>query len=138
MSRQYSETVRTARQAAVESAVGSAPVIKFFAEAMPASCAEADSGTPIAVGTLPSDWLDDASGGARSKLGTWIATGEPAAGTGTALAHYRIYASDGITCHEQGTVTVTGGGGDMTLDQITLEEGQIITIATYSIEDGNA
>jgi hypothetical protein len=38
----------------------------------------------------------------------------------------------------QGTVTVTGGGGDLTLDDVTIESGQTVTITAFSLTDANA
>jgi len=57
--------------------------------------------------------------------------------TGTA-EHFRLYASDGTTCHAQGTVTITGGGGNLTLDNTSIASGQSVTITTFSIADNNA
>ena len=112
MSIQQSVTVRNAMLDAIETAVGTTPVLKIRTGAAPATCATADSGTVLVSITLPSDWMAAASAGSKSMSGTWSGT---AAAAGTA-AHYRLYASDGTTCHEQGTVTATGGGGDLTLD----------------------
>ncbi|MGA4923535.1 hypothetical protein, partial [Bacillus subtilis] len=57
--------------------------------------------------------------------------------TGTA-AHFRIYASDGTTAHIQGTVTATGGGGDLTLDNTSIASGQAIAISSFSITAANS
>jgi len=57
--------------------------------------------------------------------------------TGTA-AHFRIYASDGTTVHMQGTITATGGGGDMTLDNTSIASGQTVTITSFTISAGGA
>jgi len=102
---QQSVTVRNAKNDAEETAIGVSAVLKFFAGAQPANCAAADSGSALAVGTLPADWMAASSGGVKSKAGTWTLTGQAAAGTGANVAHYRLYATDGATCHEQGTVT---------------------------------
>ena len=79
----------------------------------PAERAAADAaGTTLATMTLPSDWLAAASGGSKAISGTWQDASADATGTAT---HFRIY--QGATCHFQGSVTSTGGGGDMTVDQ---------------------
>ena len=75
-----------------------------------------------------------ASSGAKAKSGTWEDVSADMAGS---AGHYRIYASDGTTCHLQGTVTATGGGGDMTLDNIVIAAGQDITITGFALTDGN-
>jgi hypothetical protein len=76
-----------------------------------------------------------ASGGSKAKSGTWDDTS--ADNTGTA-AHFRVYAFDGVTCGLQGTVTGTGGGGDMTLDNTSIISGQYITITSFTLTDGNS
>jgi hypothetical protein len=138
MTVQQSTTVRNAKLDAFETAIGAAAVIKFFEGAQPANCAAANAGSAVASGTLPSDWMAAASGGTKAKNGTWTLTGQVYASTGKTVAHYRIYASDGTTCHEQGTVTVTGGGGDMTLDNTSVAQDQVVTVTGYTKTAGNA
>lgn len=135
MTLQYSEAVRNARLDAMEDTVGTSAVLKIRTGAPPASCATADSGTVLATLSLPSDWMAAASGGTKAKSGTWEDTG--ADDTGTA-GHFRLYASDGTTCHGQGTVTGTGGGGDMELDNINIASGQAVSITSFTLTAGNA
>ena len=135
MSIQLSVAVRNARLDAIETTIGTSPILRIRTGAPPASCATADSGTILAEMTLPSDWMAAASSGSKAKSGTWQDTSGNAAGT---AAHYRIYDSAGTTCHEQGTVTATGGGGDMELDNTSIAVGQQVTITTYSRTDANA
>ena len=135
MAIQLSVAVRNARLDAVESTIGTTAVLKIRTGAAPASCATADSGTVLATATLPSDWLAAASSGSKAKSGTWEDTSADASGT---AAHYRIYASDGTTCHMQGTVTATGGGGDMTVDNVVFAAAQVFTVTSFSLTDGNA
>jgi hypothetical protein len=102
---QNSVAVRDGKNDSFEATVGVTPVLKFFKEAMPANCAAADSGSPIAAGNLPSDWLAASSGGVKSKTASaWTVSGLAAAGLGTNVLHYRMYALDGVTCHEQGSI----------------------------------
>jgi hypothetical protein len=135
MSLQFSVSARNARLDAFETAVGVSAVLKIRTGAAPADCATADSGTVLATMTLPSDWLANAASGSKAKAGTWSDSSADAAGT---AAHFRIYASDGTTCHLQGTVTATGGGGDLTLDNVSIAAGQSITITSFSLTDANA
>jgi hypothetical protein len=102
---------------------------------MPADTATAASGTLLAEMTLPSDWLAAAASGSKAKSGTWQDTS--ANNTGTA-GYFRIYDSGGSTCHMQGTVTATGGGGDMTLDNVSIASGQSVSVATFSVSAANA
>ncbi len=135
MALQLSVAVRNARLDAIEAAIGTAAVLKIRTGAAPANCAAADSGTVLASLTLPSDWMAAASSGSKAKSGTWEDTSADAAGT---AAHFRLYASDGTTCHLQGTVTATGGGGDLTVDNTSFAAGQSFTITSFSLTDGNA
>lgn len=135
MALQYSVTVRNAQLDALETAVGASAVLKIFTGSPPANAAAADSGTLLVSMTLPSDWMAAASSGSKSKSGTWEDTS--ADGTGNA-GHWRLYASDGTTCHAQGTVTATGGGGDMTLDNISITTGQNVAVTSFTISAGNA
>src|SRR4051812_1825331 len=121
MSLQLSTTVRNARLDAIETAIGVSAVLKIRTGAAPANCGTADSGTVLATMTLPADWMTNAASGAKALLGTWQDLLGDAAGS---AAHFRIYDSGGATCHIQGTVTATGGGGDLTLDNVSIAVGQ--------------
>lgn len=135
MALQLSTTVRNARVNAIETAIGASAVLKIRTGAAPADCATADSGTVLSTLSLPSDWMGAASGGAAAKTGTWQDASADATGT---AAHFRLYASDGTTCHMQGTVTATGGGGDMTVDNVSFASGQSFTITGFTLTDANA
>lgn len=135
MAIQLSVAVRNARLDAIETTVGTSAVLKIRTGSAPADVATADSGTVLASCTLPSDWLAAASSGSKAKSGTWEDTSADATGT---AAHFRIYASDGTTAHMQGTVTATGGGGDMTVDNTSFAAGQAFTVTGFTLTDGNA
>ena len=135
MAIQLGTSVRNARLDAVESTIGTSAIMKIRTGAAPANCGTADSGTVLATLNLPSDWLAAASGGSKAKSGTWEDTSAEAAGT---AAHFRIYDSGGATCHLQGTVTATGGGGDMTVDNAVFAAAQAFSITGFTLTDGNA
>jgi hypothetical protein len=134
MAHQYSVAVNNARLDAIETAVGVTPILRMRTGAQPANCAAADTGTVLATVTLPSDWMGAASAGVKSKSGTWTDASADAAGT---VGHFRIYDSAGTTCHIQGNVTATGGGGDMTVDNVVFAAGQSFTVNTFAITAGN-
>jgi hypothetical protein len=129
---QFSVAARNAALDAIETAAGTAPTLEIRSGTVPASAATADAGTLLATITLPSDWLAAASGGSKARLGTWSGT---ASAAGTA-GHFRIKQS--ATTHIQGTVTATGGGGDMTLINTSLAVSQPITIDTFTLTAGGA
>lgn len=135
MAIQLSVAVRNARLDAVEVTIGTSAVLKLRTGSKPATCATADSGTVLATLSLPSDWMSAASAGAKALLGTWQDAAADASGD---AGHFRVYASDGTTCGIQGTVTATGGGGDMTVANITLVATQIVNVTSFGLTDGNA
>lgn len=134
MTVQLSIAVRNARLDSLETAVGASAVLKIRTGAQPATCATADSGTVLATLSLPADWMAAASGGSKAKTGTWEDLSADATGT---AAHFRLYASDGTTCHAQGTVTATGGGGDMTITAVAIQSGQTFAVSSFTLTDGN-
>lgn len=128
MTQQFSTTVRNAWLDTYESTIGTAPTLEIRSGSPPANCAASDSGTVLATLTLPSDWMAAASSGSKAKSGTWQDTSADATGT---AAHFRIKQS--TTCHHQGTVTATGGGGDMTVDNVSFASGQAFTITAFTL-----
>jgi hypothetical protein len=138
MALQLSVAARDAQNDAIETVVSTAPKLRLFSGAPPANCAAADSGTLCAEITLSSDWLAASSAGVKAKAGTWSGVGHANAGAGTAVGHFRVKDTAGTTCHIQGTVTVTGGGGDMTLDNTNVATAQVVSVASFSLTAGNA
>lgn len=135
MTLQYSTALRNAQLDAIETAIGASAILKIRTGAVPANCAAADTGTILATLNLPSDYMAAAGSGAKAKTGTWEDTSADASGT---AAHFRLYASDGTTCHAQGTVTATGGGGDMTVDNAVFAAAQAFTVTSFTVTAGNA
>lgn len=135
MSIQLSTAVRNARLDAIETAIGASAILRIRSGAAPASCAAADAGTVLATVNCPADYLAAAAGGSKAKSGTWEDLSADAAGT---AAHFRLYDSVGTTCHLQGTVTATGGGGDMTVDNTSFAAAQAFTITGFTLTDANA
>lgn len=135
MALQFSVALRNARLDVCESTPGTSCILTIRSGAAPADCATANSGTVLATLNLPSDWMAAASSGAKAKSGTWQDTSADAAGT---AAHFRIHDSTATTCHMQGTVTATGAGGDLTLDNTNIAAAQVVTITGFTLTEGNA
>jgi hypothetical protein len=135
MALQLSVAVRNARLDAIESTISTSAVLRIRTGGQPATCATADSGTVLAEATLPSDWLAAASSGSKALSGTWQDTSADATGT---AGHFRIYDAAGTTCHLQGSITGTGGGGDMELNNTSIAATQTVTITSFTLTDGNA
>lgn len=130
MALQLSTAARNALLDAIETAIGASAILKIRTGAAPATCATADSGSVVATLNLPSDYLAAAASGSKAKSGTWEDASADATGT---AAHFRLYANDGTTCHLQGTVTATGGGGDLTVDNVSFATGQAFTITGFTL-----
>ena len=128
MAFQESVAVRNARLDAIQTTIGTSPVLKLFSGAEPANCAAADPSGLLATITLPSTWMAAASGGVKAKSGTWSGS----ASAGGTIASWRIYDSGGTTCHMQGNTT------DMTFDNTVVANAQVITVNTFSMTAGNA
>lgn len=129
---QFSTTLRNNRVGQLQSTVGGSGVLKIFSGAEPANCAAADPIGLLCTITLPATFLTS-SGGVTTISGSWTNT---ASASGTA-ACFRIY--DGSSnCHMQGSITATGGGGDMLFDSTSITFGQVIIITTYTVTDANS
>ena len=133
MAVQLSVAVRNARLDSIESTTGTSPTLEIRTGAQPANCAAGDSGTLLASMTLPSDWMNAASGGTKTLAGTWQDLNADAGGT---AGHFRI--KQGATCHMQGNVTATGGGGDLELSSVSISALQSVTITGFTLTDANA
>lgn len=132
---QFSTTARNASLDAIETAIGLSAILRIRSGTVPANCAAARAGTVLATMNLPSDWMAAAASGAKGLLGTWQDLVADAAGT---AGHFEIMDSTGTTCHIQGTVTATGGGGDMTLDNTNIAAGQQVNVTSFAINAGGA
>jgi hypothetical protein len=137
MAMKLSVAMRNAILDAMEELIGTNAVLRIRSGAAPANVAAEDSGDVLATLDLPDDWLALASGGTKGKSGTWQDLYGDMDGT---AGHFRIYADDpsGGIPHLQGTITATGGGGDLTLNSTAITETKTITITSFSISAGNA
>ena len=135
MAFQLSTDVRNATLQAIETTMGANPLLTISTGTVPTNCASANTGTVLATMILPTDYLSTPSNGIIAINGTWQDLSADASGT---AAHFRIHDNTGTTCHMQGTVTATGAGGDMQLDNTNIAIGQQITITTFNITAGGA
>ena len=126
---------RNAALDSFETVVGTSAILKIRTGAPPANVATASSGTVLATCNLPSDWMAAASSGQKAKSGTWEDTSADATGT---AGHFEITQSDGTTVHMRGTVGLTGGGADLSVDSTGFTAGQSFTITAFTLVAGNA
>lgn len=128
MALQFSVATRNGMLDAIETAIGTSAVLKIRTGAQPATCATADSGTVLATINLASDWAAAASGGTKALSGLPVSdTSADASGT---AAHWRLYASDGTTCHAQGTYGTSGT--DIVGDSVSFTAGQTFNVTAWT------
>lgn len=133
-----SDAIRNAELDAIESTIGTAPILRIYGGSVPASeAASLGAATLLAEGTLPSDWLAAASSGSKAKSGTWTLTGQSGAGAGTDATFGRIYNSDGTTSSVQCTVGETADSPEMTLDNKNIANAQTVTVSSFSFTAAN-
>ena len=135
MTVQFSTTVRNAILDQIATTIGASAVLKIISGSKPTNIGDVDSGTVLATISLPATWMAAAGSGTKAMTGTWSEVSADATGV---AEHYRLYASNGSTVHSQGTVTATGGGGDMTLNTTSINAGMTVTITSFSWTAPNA
>lgn len=106
--------------------------IKIYSGTQPATADTSASGTLLATITLPSTPFAAASAGSLTRSGSWTAT---VATTGTA-GYFRMADASGGTYRLDGTITVTGGGGDMELSSTSLQQNGNLSVTSFTINLG--
>jgi hypothetical protein len=116
-----------------ETTLGTAAKLQIWTGTQPADCATTDSGTKLVEMSLPSDFMNNASAGTKTLLGSWTGTGL-AAGT---AGYFRIKptAVTGTNAVAQGTVGTSGT--DMTIDNTSIAVNQNVTVNTFSLTAPN-
>jgi hypothetical protein len=128
MAVKVSADVGNAMVDAVEAAIGTAPKFQVWSGSAPAGPSTAATGTKLVEMTLPSDWMATGTGGSKAKSGTWSAAAIAAGVAG----YFRLCTSAGVPKY-QGTITLTGGGGDATIDNTNIAVGQVVTVTTFNL-----
>lgn len=117
---------RNAAVDAVTALIGTGGTFKIYTGSQPATPADAASGTLLA--TVTAGAWSAASGGTGSGADPASVN---AVATGTA-GWFRAASSGGTTVMD-GDVTVTGGGGTMTLSSTSLTSGNPVDITSVSV-----
>ena len=133
MTLRYNVLLRNAQLDAITTFAGNGALLRIYDGTQPATggaattlLAELTCGTPFAAG----------ASSATLTLGS-ITQDSSANATGTAT-WFRIVKSDGTTHVMDGTVTATGGGGDLTLTTASIVTGQPVSVTSFTIARGNA
>lgn len=132
MTIQVSVDMRNAWLDAIETLLGASPILKIRSGVRPANVAAADTGDVLATFALPADWMLPASGGTKSKSGTWQDLSADMDGVG---GHFRIYMNDGVTCKLQGSFGT--GGTDMIANSVNFTATQLVTIIAFTLGAAN-
>jgi hypothetical protein len=82
----------------------------------------------LASGTLPADAMAAAASGTAAKSGTWSLT---ISGAGNA-SYFRIVSAAGDRRY-QGSITATGGGGDLEMATVAIPAAGTVTIDSFSV-----
>lgn len=139
---QYSTTHRTNNMSDLAPQIGASGIVKIFSGSAPANCGTADTGTLLATYALNGTSAGAGAAGVFTFNGTTTATASsssnPISGTfvaaGTA-GYFRVYPSAATTTNAviQGTVTVTGGGGDLQIGNVSIASGITLQIFSWTI-----
>jgi len=135
MTLRYNATLRTARATAIATEAGTGAQIKLYTGVVNAAgVGTAPAGTLL--GTLTVAGAFGVGSGGVLTFGT--VTSDTSADAGGTAGCFRVVKADGTTGVLDGTVTATGGGGDMTLNTTTVTAGGTIAISSGTITTGNA
>jgi hypothetical protein len=140
MAIQLNTTLRNNMISQYESTIGTTPKLILRSGTQPANAAAADSGTLLAIITLPSDWATQSNGTLSIANGPWSGVGV-AAGT---IGHFRLKDATATstdntgTTYEQGSVTATGSGGDLIVDNTSIAVDQTVNVTTWTRTQGGA
>lgn len=134
MAIQLSVRARNARLDAIEQTIGAGPTMRIRSGPPPASTTAGRAGTVLATIPLPADWMLAAANGSKGKSGSWQDAAADAAGT---AGHFEIEAAD-ATIDMQGTVTGTGGGGDLEVNNTSFAVGQPFEVTGFTLTEPNS
>lgn len=122
---------RAAKIAAIGTDVGTGALIRIYSGTRPATGGTAT--TLLGELTVAGAFFASTTNG----VGTVnTITGDTSADTGGTAAWFRVLTSASVAKID-GTVTATGGGGDLQLVTTTIVAAQPINITSFTITDGN-
>lgn len=129
MAVQWEDSVRNAVLEGWEAAIGPSPRIRLYAGAKPANTSLPRTGLLLCDFGLAADWATNAVAGAKSLASLPISATALASGE---VGYYSITNATATRTLEQGDVTATGGGGDMTIDSTQIAAGQEVRITAFT------
>lgn len=136
MAIQLPDAFRQTRANTITTRAGNAALLRIYSGTIPADADASITGTLLAELTCGSPFAPAASSEGVLTANS-VTQDSSANATGTA-SHFRLYASDGTTVVMQGTVTASGGGGDLQLVTTSITSGQPVQITSYVMTEGGA
>lgn len=118
---------------AYETDVGATALLRFYTGAVQGTFGTVPAGTLIASISL-GDFMQAATavgltGATKIKTASTLSVAAAAAGT---VGSYALTLANATTVIEDGTVTATGGGGDITVDNTSVTAGQTVTLTSFT------
>jgi len=129
----YHATLRNAQVDAITTRAGASALLRIYSGTQPATGGAAT--TLLAELTCNATFAPGAAAGVLTLNA--ITSDSSANATGTA-SWFRIVQSDGSTLVLDGTVTATGGGGDLTFNTVSFVAAAIVAVSSFVITCGNA
>lgn len=136
MALKFSTALRNSRADAISTAIGNGGILRIYDGTRPANVGTAVT-TQVVLAELTggSPFAPAASSGL---LTANVITQDPIANaTGTA-SWFRLFQSNGTTAVIDGDVTATGGGGDLTLNTVSIASGGPVQVTSAVITEGGA
>lgn len=132
----YDDTTQKAKLDALDTMVGTSPLLRIYSGTPPATANAALSGnTLLAELAMSATAFGAAAGtGTVTKTAAAISSDTSADATGTAT-FFRIYKSDGTTCRIQGTVGTSGA--DLNLNSTSITSGGTVAVSSLVITAAN-
>lgn len=135
MALKFSTSLRNSRADNIATAIGSAGVLRIYDGTRPANVGTAvTTQVLLAELTCGSPFAPSASGGVLTANS--ITQDSSANATGTA-SWFRLFTSGG-TAVVDGDVTATGGGGDLTLNTVSIVAGGPVSVTSAVFTEGGA
>ncbi len=130
MSLQFRTTERNAWLTTLNTALGASAKLFIYSGGPPATVAAGPTGVLLSSGAVgnAAGWGSVASGVLTAAA---ITSDASAVASGTAGYFRWLDSSNNVIC--QGTVTATGGGGDLTMNSISIIIGDTIAITSWTI-----
>lgn len=130
MSLQFDTTDRNAWLTSLNTNLGASAVLNIYTGTPPASCAASATGTLLSNGVRgnASGW-----GSVTAGVLTAAAISSDMNTVGTGVAGYFRWLDASTNVRMQGTVTINGNGGDLTMNSTVITAGDTIAIAGWTI-----